>query len=204
MRPPMRDGVTASLTGRTHSQNDPCMIPYGVTRPQGFVWVIWSLITLTCISIYTNVCQCKNLLLKMCEGGRGSIKELFSTSHGPLARYIKMRVAHAPGMPGAFSPSARVCDPDMHHGTCVTHVPWCMPGLLNRGFLWNRWWGKHSWHSWRMCNRNFTYLIRGALNISNYSWFFWMIVFNMMIFINLWLKDFDEGASLAFIPYTLL
>ena len=21
-------------------------------------------------------------------------------------------------------------DPDMHHGTCVTHVPWCMPGSL--------------------------------------------------------------------------
>ena len=22
----------------------------------------------------------------------------------------------------------RVTDPEMHHGTCVTHVPWCMPG----------------------------------------------------------------------------
>ena len=21
----------------------------------------------------------------------------------------------------------------MHHGTCVTHVPWCIPGLLTRG-----------------------------------------------------------------------
>ena len=26
-----------------------------------------------------------------------------------------------------------VSDPDMHHGTCVTHVPWCMSGLLTRG-----------------------------------------------------------------------
>ena len=26
-----------------------------------------------------------------------------------------------------------VNDPGMHHGTCVTHVPWCMSGLLNRG-----------------------------------------------------------------------
>ena len=25
-----------------------------------------------------------------------------------------------------------VSDPDMHHGTCVTHVPWCMSGSLNR------------------------------------------------------------------------
>ena len=26
-----------------------------------------------------------------------------------------------------------VSDPGMHHGTCVTHVPWCMSGLLTRG-----------------------------------------------------------------------
>ena len=42
--------------------------------------------------------------------------------HGPLARYVKLRVAHAPGMPGTFSPPPRVNDPDMQHGTCVTHV----------------------------------------------------------------------------------
>ena len=46
--------------------------------------------------------------------------------------------AHAPGMPGTFSLSPRVSDPDMHHGTCVTHVPWCMPGSLTNVFLWNR------------------------------------------------------------------
>ena len=46
------------------------------------------------------------------------------------ARYVKLRVAHAPGMLGMFSPPPRVRDPDMHHGTCVTHVPWCMPGSL--------------------------------------------------------------------------
>ena len=26
-----------------------------------------------------------------------------------------------------------VCDPGMHHGTCVTHVPWCMSGSLTLG-----------------------------------------------------------------------
>ena len=31
---------------------------------------------------------------------------------------LKLRVAHAPGMPGTFSPTARVGDPDMHHRTC--------------------------------------------------------------------------------------
>ena len=60
--------------------------------------------------------------------------------HGPLARYVKLRVAHAPGMPGTFSSPPRVSDPDMHHGTCVTHVPWCMPESITSGILWCRWW----------------------------------------------------------------
>ena len=72
--------------------------------------------------------------------------------HGPLARYAKLRVAHAPGMPGAFSPPPGVSDPDMHHGTCVTHVLWCMPGSLTIGFLWSRWRGQRSRHSRRMRN----------------------------------------------------
>ena len=75
--------------------------------------------------------------------------------HGPLDRYAKLRVAHAPGMPGTFSPPPRVSDPDMHHGTCVTHVPWCMPGSLTSGFLRSRWRGKRSRHSRRMRNPQF-------------------------------------------------
>ena len=61
-----------------------------------------------------------------------------------LARYAKLRVAHAPAMSGTFSPSPRVSDSDMHHGTCVTRVPWCMIGSLASGFLWSRWPGKLS------------------------------------------------------------
>ena len=77
------------------------------------------------------------------------------SAYGPLTRYVKMRVAHAPGMPGTFSPSPRGSDPDMHHGTCVTHVPWCMSGSLTGDFLWNRWRGKRSRHSRRMRNPQF-------------------------------------------------
>ena len=73
----------------------------------------------------------------------------------PLARYVKLRVAHAPGMPGTFSPPMGVSDPDMHHGTCVMHVPWCMPGSLTSGFLWSRWRGKRSRHSRRKRNPQF-------------------------------------------------
>ena len=65
--------------------------------------------------------------------------------HGlPWASYQirKIAGAHAPGMPGTFSLPPWVSDPDMHHGTCVTHVPWCMSGSLTSGFLWSRRRGK--------------------------------------------------------------
>ena len=51
---------------------------------------------------------------------------------------------------GNISPPPRGSDPEMHHVTCVAHVPWCMPGSLSSGFLWSRWRGKHSRHSRRM------------------------------------------------------
>ena len=54
----------------------------------------------------------------------------------------KIAGAHAPGMPGTCYPSPQVSDTDMHHGTCITHVPWCMPGSLTSSFLWNRRRGK--------------------------------------------------------------
>ena len=42
-----------------------------------------------------------------------------------------------------------VSDPDMHHGTYVTHVPWCMSGSLLEVA------GKRSQHSRRMRNQQF-------------------------------------------------
>ena len=49
-----------------------------------------------------------------------------------------------------------VSDPDMHHSTCVTHVPWCMPGSLNRIG------GENVPGIPGACTtRNFTYLVRG-------------------------------------------
>ena len=62
------------------------------------------------------------------------------------------KIAHAPGMPGTFPPPPRFNDPDIHHGTCVTHVLRCMPGSLPSVFLWSRWLGKRSRHLRRMCN----------------------------------------------------
>ena len=49
-----------------------------------------------------------------------------------------------------------ISDPNMHHGTCVTHVPWCMSGSLTRGG------GKNNPGIPAACaNHNFTYLARG-------------------------------------------
>ena len=56
------------------------------------------------------------------------------------------------GNAGNVFPPPRISDPNMHHGTCVTHVLWCMPGSLTSGFLWCWWWEKRSRHSWRMRN----------------------------------------------------
>ena len=49
-----------------------------------------------------------------------------------------------------------VSDPGMHHGTCVTHVPWCMSGSLTSGG------GENVPGIPGACaTRNFTYLARG-------------------------------------------
>ena len=113
------------------------------------------------INIHTGFCSA---FLHICyiigfSGCMWLVYSYCSESHhwcrdnGPLARYVKLRVAHAPGMPGTFSP--RVSDPDMHDGTYVTHVPSCMLESLTSGFLWSWWRGKRSRHSWRMRNPQF-------------------------------------------------
>ena len=68
-------------------------------------------------------------------------------------------------MQGTFSPPPRNSNPDMHHGTCVTHVSWCMPGSLTSGFLWSRWRGKRSRHS--RCMRNPQFCVSGKRPMGN-------------------------------------
>ena len=61
-------------------------------------------------------------------------------------------------MLGMFSPPPWVSDPDMHNNTCMTHMPWCMPGSLTNGFLWS-WWRENIPGIPSVCaTRNFTYL----------------------------------------------
>ena len=51
-----------------------------------------------------------------------------------------------------------------HHSTCVTHVPWCMPGSLASGFLWSQWRRNRSRHSRRM--RNLQFYVSGKRSIA--------------------------------------
>ena len=75
----------------------------------------------------------------------------------------KLRVAHAPGMLGTFSPPPRVSDPDMHHGTC-------MPKSLISSLFWSRWRGNFRG---ACATRNLAYLVRGpwfvAFSLSSHS-----------------------------------
>ena len=88
----------------------------------------------------------------------------YMARYGPLVRCVKLRIAHEPEMPGTFSPPPRVSNPDMHHGTCVTHVPWCMPGSLTSGFLWSLWPRKRFRHS--RCMHNLQFYVSGKRPMS--------------------------------------
>ena len=67
--------------------------------------------------------------------------ELNSFPYAPWASYQIRIIAGCAcaGNAGNVFPHCRlqrkplVSDPDKHHGTCVTHVPWCMSGSLTRG-----------------------------------------------------------------------
>ena len=91
--------------------------------------------------------------------------------HGSLARNVQLRAAHAPGMPRKFSPPPRVNDPDIHHGTCVANVPWCLSGTVTNGFLWIRWRGKRSPHSRCMRNPQFCVSVKGPMGELSQSLF---------------------------------
>ena len=74
-------------------------------------------------------------------------------------------------MPGTFPPpstwkeTSTVSDPGVHHGTCVTHVPWRMPGSLARNG------GENVPGIPGACaTHNFTYLARGPCSKCTKMW----------------------------------
>ena len=84
--------------------------------------------------------------------------------HGPLTRYVKLRVAHTQGMPGTFSlphhqRKPLVTDPGMHHGKCVTHV-----GIARKRSV-----IRNPYATVACATRNFTHLARGPCIIMRYT-----------------------------------
>ena len=54
-----------------------------------------------------------------------AVAQLLRTAYGTngaLTRYLKLWIAHVPEIPGTFSPSVRVSDPDMREARVVMHV----------------------------------------------------------------------------------
>ena len=102
-----------------------------------------------------------------------------------------------------------VSDPSMHHGTCITHVPWCMSGSLTRGG------GENIGILGACATRNFTNLARGPWYKSPlwYSFYkvFWSmymelpsnigaIVTDIIIDLRKWVADWWRLDGLAFNP----
>ena len=113
------------------------MLPVSFSRISFWITFCWTFSWFCIVSVnWFHFSQWKNQVLCYLS------TRLF-VHNGSLTRYAQVRVAHAPGMPGTFSSSPRVNDPDIHHGTCVIHMPWCMS---------------------RCTIRNFAYLVRGPWN----------------------------------------
>ena len=83
--------------------------------------------------------------------GRSGVPWFSRRRHGPLTRYVKLRIALL------ISNETAISDPGMHPGTCVTHVLRCMSGSLISGG------GENVPGIPGACaTRNFTYLARGS------------------------------------------
>ena len=129
---------------------DDLMLPYGISAQLYSCETPRGLFSFTQSALYTLLVDCPGWNITQVI-----VAHWYTLQHniyGPLARCAKLRVAHAPKMSWTLSPPPRVSDLDMHHGTCVTHVSWCMPRSLTSGFLWIWWRGKRSRHSRRMRN----------------------------------------------------
>ena len=53
-----------------------------------------------------NSMRAKDLATPQWASRLNNVLDCNDFDHGPLTRYVKLQVAHAPGMPGTFSPAA--------------------------------------------------------------------------------------------------
>ena len=95
-----------------------------------------------------------------------------------------------------FPRHPRVSDPDMHHGTCMPHVPWCMWGSLTSSFLWSRWREKLSRHSRRMPNPQF--YISGKRPMEQYGFVYRVCILCRTIYANSTLSAIWPSSTWVF------
>ena len=126
---------------------------------------LWMKSYIFCLEFHwTFFCRVRSIKKTLAiASGNGLMLNRNKVYHGPLSRYVKLWIVHAPGMPETFSPPPQISVPDMHHDTFVTRVAWCVPGSLTSGFLWS-WGGENVPDIPSACaTRNFTSLVRGPL-----------------------------------------
>ena len=103
--------------------------------PEPFLTYQWCLFShgqmRECYSVLGTVLQCHisvtivcrvDAKSDICSAQNSLLLKGFVHDHGPLTKYAKLQIAHAPGMLGKFPLPLRISDPDMHHSTCDTHV----------------------------------------------------------------------------------
>ena len=106
-------------------------------------------------------CNKARWYLRNCnDQGRTSIKACTDKRHSmgllPIKQNCRLRMRRERFPRHRIQRKPVVTDPGMHHGTCVTHMPWCMSGSLTRGG------GENVPGIPGACaTRNFTYLVRG-------------------------------------------
>ena len=106
---------------------------------------------------YQQIWTCQHIKSAQCANSSlyQAIFITLTNRNGPLTRYVDLRVAHAPGMPGTFSPPptsketpskwSRHASRHVRHARAVMHVGIAKP----------RWRRKRSRHSRRMRNPQF-------------------------------------------------
>ena len=80
----------------------------------------------------------------------------YVSCHGPLARYVKLRDAHAPRIPATVGHRSEQASRHVRAARA-----WWMPVTLTSGFFWSWWRGNVSCIRGAYATRNFTYLVRG-------------------------------------------
>ena len=103
---------------------------------------------------------------------RITIVVMYSSWHGPLTRYVKLRECRERFPRHRLQRNPLVSDTGTHHGTCATQVPWWMSGSLTRGS------GENVPGILGACTtRNFTYLTRDPLVIMSLVYIAFVIIF---------------------------